>query len=356
MLFTVVPLLLLEGGARLYIHFKYGKPGKQYGIWKYDKDLGATPRENAYNTSTETNNFAFRNKENVFEPKPEGSYRILVYGGSTAFCYNLTEEESWPSQLEQHLRAKHNPKDQVLNGGVITWSLGHAFKKAKNDIPPLKPDYVMIYSGINEYSNDYFMRQQGKIMKDILASGKHGEVATNLDQCGWAKRNLVLERLVEYVLTPMLEKRAEKTRDEIAKQKEAEAAEKFDNLYDGLEPDPAVLENYLLVLNDFFDLTEKYGGKPVFVIQAHGRNNKANVHFTSYSRKGAEFARKRGGVIVVDADEVVKNYQGEPMDLFIHSGAHFEKLGAKLLGEYLYQHMFEQEVPDSLSTTHLSEN
>jgi hypothetical protein len=241
-----------------------------------------------------------------------------------------------------------------MNGGVITWSLGHAYQKALKDVPPLKPDYVVIYSGINEFSNDYFMQQQGKIMKDLLAAGKHGEVATNLDQCGWAKRNLVLERLVEYVLTPMLEKRAEETREEIAKKKEAEAA--YDNKYDGLEPDPYVLENYLLVLGDFFDLIEKNGGKPVFVIQAHGRNNKANVHFTSYSRKGAEFARQRGGVIIVDADEVVKNYDGDPMDLFIHSGAHFEKLGAELLGEYLYQQIFEPKAPDSLSltTTHLS--
>lgn len=332
--FSIIPLALLEGMARAYIHFKYGVPGKTYGIWKYDKELGAIPRENAYNTNTQTNNYAFRNSEDVLEPKPSGAYRILAYGGSTTFCYNLTEQEAWPYQLELLLRKNHHPKDQVMNGGVITWSLGHAYYKAKKDVPALKPDYVLIYSGLNEYTNDFFLKLQDRPLKDLLANGQHGAVATNLDQCGWAKRNLVLTRILEYVVAPLLEQQASKVRQEVGEEKVQENQDVLKS-----EPDEYTLQNYLLVLDDFFDLIESNGGEPIFIIETHGRNNKANVYYTSFSRRGAELARQRG-ITVVDADEVVKQYPGEPMDLFISSGAHFTAPGARLMAGHVFQQVF----------------
>lgn len=335
--FSVLPLVLLEGVARTYIYFKYGVPGKTYGIWKYDEDLGAVPRESAYNTNTQTNNYAFRNSEDVFEPKPSGSYRILTYGGSTTFCYNLTEQEAWPHQLELLLRKNHHPQDQVMNGGVITWSLGHAYHKAKRDIPELRPDYVLIYSGLNEYTNDFFLKLQNRPLKDLLAKGEHGAVATNLDQCSWAKRNLVLTRIIEYVVAPLLEQQASKVRQEVGEEKVQENQDVLKS-----EPDEYILKNYLLVLEDFFDLVESNGGKPIFIIETHGRNNKANVYYTSFSRYGALLARERG-IAVVDADEVVKQYPGEPMDLFISSGAHFTAPGAQLMSEYVFQQVFADQ-------------
>src|ERR1700756_5508085 len=86
------PLLLVgvaEGIGRAVLHYKYGVPGKNYGLSTYDPVLGAVHAPNAYNSNSETNSFGFRNSEDVFEPKPRGALRIIAYGGSTTFCYNL---------------------------------------------------------------------------------------------------------------------------------------------------------------------------------------------------------------------------------------------------------------------------
>ena len=132
------PVAIVEGGGRAYIHFQYGVPGKSYGLWRRDAAVGAQHNENAYNTQAETNDFGFRNSEDVINPKPEQSYRIIAYRGSTTFCCCLSNEDSWLLQLQAVLRRQHNAGDQVLNGGAIMWSLGHAFARAKKDLPVLE--------------------------------------------------------------------------------------------------------------------------------------------------------------------------------------------------------------------------
>src|SRR5262249_39810373 len=80
----VLPLLgiiAVEFAGRIIIHAKYGVPGKSYGLWQYDKELGAVHASNSYNSNSETNSLGFRNHEDVFEPKPQGALRIIAYGG-----------------------------------------------------------------------------------------------------------------------------------------------------------------------------------------------------------------------------------------------------------------------------------
>src|SRR5258708_4505922 len=91
-LLVVVPVMLLalaEVCARAVVWARYGVPGKQYGLWDFDPKLGAVHAKHAYNSNSETNDFGFRNREDVIEPKPSGAFRIIAYGGSTTFCYNL---------------------------------------------------------------------------------------------------------------------------------------------------------------------------------------------------------------------------------------------------------------------------
>src|SRR5437016_4570358 len=100
-LITIVglPLLLAacgELGGRLYLYHYYGKPGKSYGIYMADMELGATHCPNSYNTNAVINNWGLRNSENTSEDKPQGVTRIYCSGGSTTFCYNLNQEDTWP--------------------------------------------------------------------------------------------------------------------------------------------------------------------------------------------------------------------------------------------------------------------
>lgn len=101
---VLIIILFIEFTSRIIIHLRYSVPGRTYGIWKYDKELGADHKSNSYNTHTSLNNYGFRNKEDVFEPKPENSLRIIAIGGSTTFGYNLQDGETFTEKLEAKLR------------------------------------------------------------------------------------------------------------------------------------------------------------------------------------------------------------------------------------------------------------
>ena len=326
---TLIPVVVfflgLEGIGRAYIYVKYGVPGKSYGLWRYDETLGAQHREDAYNTRTQTNNFGFRNQEPVARQKPLDTLRIIAYGGSTTFCYNLSDSESWPIQLQRLLRQSDHTSHQVLNAGAIMWSIGHAYARATKDIPALKPDYVIVYSGINEDANARFLAAKGEPMNSLVKEGKYGKFATNLDQNRWMKRNLVTVRLLDYVAVPWIRRlQSQVISTEISSHS---------------SPDPAILENYLHVLDQFLDLVDSNGARAIFVIQAHDGSKVQNEYLTSYSRSGAALARKKKA-IVVDAAKLLDIYRGNSKDLFYHTGVHYSALGAQMLAELLYTEVF----------------
>lgn len=328
-IFGVVPLLALEGAARAVIHFKYGVPGKSYGLWRYDETLGAQHQENAYNTNAETNDFGFRNHEDVIEPKPAGALRFIAYGGSTTYCYNLTNREAWPTLLEERLRKTHHPRDQVLNGGAILWAIGHIHARAKKDLPRLRPDFVILSTGINEEGNAAYMHGQGKDLKALVRAGKYGEFATNFDQSRWIKRNLALARVYDYAVKPRLDRLLSPSAASRPLVPAPAAAAAVD-----ARPDPIVLENYQHVLKDLLALIRVHGGEPIFVIEPHVDESRSQV--TSYSRAGAQVAAAMG-VMVVDAQRGIDRYKGNPKDLFIDTGVHLTSQGAVLHAGYLFE-------------------
>src|SRR5262245_17712074 len=142
----ILGVAAIEGGARIYFWLRYGVPGKQYGVWRPDPVFGAVPKENGYNSMGETDDWGFRNHEDVYDPKPPGSLRLIAYGGSTTYCYQLRTEEAWPARLEQEMRSRRpgGGKDQVLNGGAVMWSIGQIYARIRQHAPALKPDYVLI--------------------------------------------------------------------------------------------------------------------------------------------------------------------------------------------------------------------
>lgn len=133
------------------MHFKYSVPGKTYGLWMHEGELGAIHSRDGYNS--EKNSYGFCNKVDVFEPKLPDSIRVIAYGGSTTCCFNLETDQVWPIRLQQELRKYAGPKSQVLNAGATVWSIGQEVARPKRDLPRLKPHVVIIYSGLNEEAN-----------------------------------------------------------------------------------------------------------------------------------------------------------------------------------------------------------
>ena len=330
-IFGIGPIIAVEIAGRIVINLVYGVEGKSYGLWRYDPMTGAQHNENAYNRLTTTNNFGFRNVEDVLEPKDEESLRIIAYGGSTTFCYNLSNEETWPSRLEQKLRKSRHPKDQVLNAGAINWSLGHAFARAKIDIPVLKPDYVLIYSGINEGANSDSLKNVNVEMKALMADENYGVIAKNFDQNRWFKRNSITVRVYDYYIKAFLVGLFT-TQDKKVISSEP--------IFINPNPDEYVLENYLVVLETFIEFIEKNGSKAVFIIQSNGDNSNLNRKFTSYSVAGANIAKKLG-VKVVDSRDLIDDNTKLAKDLFYFTGVHYSPKGAIQLADLIGKEVFE---------------
>jgi hypothetical protein len=206
------------------------------------------------------------------------------------------------------------------------WSIGQVFARAKRDIPALKPDYVLIYSGINEEGNDAYLRLTGNGIESSVKAGRYGVFATNLDQDNWVARNIVLYKaLAKYVVVPIHDLRFQKV------------AASTDSAIPS-EPDPFLLKNYLVVLRQLISLIQENGAKPVFIIEITGSPSNQNVRLTSYSRAGAHLASEMG-VTVVDPSPILSAAR-DPTQLFLHTGVHYSIAGAERFAGYVFRAVF----------------
>lgn len=320
--------LFAEAGLRLHYWINFSVPGHTYGIYKYDKALGSVHRGHSYNMNAYMNDWGFRNSEDVIEPKPAGALRILSYGGSTTYCYNLSNAEAWPTRLQDLLR-KNRPggsRDQVLNGGVITWSLGHLLEKARRDIPALKPDYVLIFSGVNELMNAVGLAEDGRSIEDLVKRKEFGAWTLQTDQNSWLVRNSLLFKVARtYLFNPIRERM-------YAFRRQMPSGEPKDIT-------PYVMENYLATLRNFIELAKQNGAQPIFLREVGKDLGENRGQILAFSTAGAKFAADLG-VKVVDATDIIEKYPGDRSSLFIATGVHFTNSGAELFSKYVYDNVF----------------
>jgi len=322
---VLVPLVLViavgEIGGRIYVHFKYGVPGKSYGIYMADDELGATHRPNSYNTNSVINNFGFRDSEDITEAKPPGTTRIYCSGGSTTYCYNLDTAESWPSLLQRKLRqVKGHERDEVLNAGQITFGISQEFALAKRMIPRLKPDIVITFTGINELlAANIITYEDGKNLDELLAEQRWGVCPQHPDQARFLKRHSVLVRLIDYKIKKFFESRA------TAAYRDSEAPP--------MPMHPWVTANFEHTLRDYLRFLREQGCK--VIILRYGDNGKEDWYLQKcihQLRDRAVDIGKEEGAAICDLVPIVDN-NPRRRNLFIQTGVHVTKEGAELYAD-----------------------
>ena len=311
---TILTVVALEIIGRVIIHINHAIPGKTYSLWKYDPELGSTHRNNAYNTHTSLNNHGFRNREDIFNPKPKNSLRILAFGGSTTFGYNLKDNETFTHKLEEKLRQIPKLKNtQVLNAGRITYSIGHNLILMKRLIPELKPDYVIIYEGVNEIMNGWSIRKDGISLDELK---EYGVIGGSYDRNRWLKRNSVIVRFIDYRVKAQIAKFYDKTPLEI----------------EGIDIHPWLIENYKFLLNKILNFLKSKNITPIVIRYASIKDPEQRV----FSDASAEIARENR-TIIYDMELDFKDSGVNPENLFIYTGVHVTPLGAEMMAEGLYQ-------------------
>ena len=73
----------------------------------------------------------------------EAALRVLCLGGSTTFGATVSDDETWPAQLEATLTARGQPA-QVFNAGVNGYMTRQKVAWAEVLIPHVRPDVVIV--------------------------------------------------------------------------------------------------------------------------------------------------------------------------------------------------------------------
>jgi hypothetical protein len=73
----------------------------------------------------------------------EGALRVLCLGGSTTFGATVSDDETWPAQLEAQLIAR-GQHAQVFNAGVNGYMTRQKVAWAQELIPLIRPDVVIV--------------------------------------------------------------------------------------------------------------------------------------------------------------------------------------------------------------------
>jgi hypothetical protein len=115
----------------------------------------------AKKTVFSTNNIGFRGKELDIHNK--SAYRILCVGGSTTECLRLNDGDDWPAVLESLLHKNSQRKYEVQNCGKSGEDLNDHISMIAHRIIHLKPDMIILYSGVNDLRKSYFDHNPLKI-------------------------------------------------------------------------------------------------------------------------------------------------------------------------------------------------
>ena len=325
LLSTALLLGVLETTAHWIVYWRYGYAGKSYGIFMQDPELGFIHRPNSYNSLTSLNNYALRNREDVMDPKPSHSLRILAVGGSTTFGYNLANEDTFTEQLEKRLRAvPGHEKDQVLNAGTIAYSANHNLIRLKRLLPKLYPDYVLIYEGINENTNEYELLKQGVTLD--AKEKKFGLVNKDFLQARWLWTHSVLLKWLDY--------RVKTSRDIPAAVKAS-----LPKTSDRPDVNAWEIENFKWALHEMITACRAQHARPIVIRYATVRTA---LEYRYFSDLAAATARQEG-VPVCDMEGVFERTGNRMDSLFIHTGVHVTSEGAALLANELFEIILQDQ-------------
>jgi lysophospholipase L1-like esterase len=100
--------------------------------------------------SVGTNGHGFRGAEIASERGPT-SFRVFVFGGSTAFCAPLALEQTPAERMRQRLAAaRPDLAVEVQNVGADWHTSEHALIRLLTEVRAFRPDVVVAYHGIND--------------------------------------------------------------------------------------------------------------------------------------------------------------------------------------------------------------
>lgn len=115
------------------------------------------------------NSHGLRDNEHEYA-KPAGVYRVLMVGDSFTEGYGVAIEDTFGKLLEGYVAQTVNPKFELINAGIASWSPTPAYVYLDQFGLKYQPDLVMLNLTISDFSDEYFYdRDMTSLGKQVLA-------------------------------------------------------------------------------------------------------------------------------------------------------------------------------------------
>lgn len=183
-----------------------------------------------------TNSFGLRNANETKLNKEEGMIRILTVGDSFTFGPYVNNQDTYPAKLEEHLK-KLNLKVEVLNAGIMGYTLRDEIEYLEEKGLALKPDIVIV--GI--YQNDINDYSEGKL--SIFSREVNKEKAKKWSWIyTFAKQSSFANYLEKIIMRRVVDKAMREVLDNNSKQTESDQNDRLTIYYSDLDKLINILE------------------------------------------------------------------------------------------------------------------
>tara|TARA_B110000881_G_C18588117_1_gene526148 strand:- start:1196 stop:2308 length:1113 start_codon:yes stop_codon:yes gene_type:complete len=120
----------------------------------FEKPSISILKSNQHYETINVNSFNFRGDE-ILKNKQEGTYRIFLVGGSTAFGWGSTSDENTITGFLQKMfnEIETDKKIEIINAGVPGANSVRESYYIKNILLEFKPDMIIVYDGVNDAGN-----------------------------------------------------------------------------------------------------------------------------------------------------------------------------------------------------------
>ena len=203
----------------------------------------------------EINDKGYRGK-NFDTQKPDGTIRVIIYGGSAVFDIENTKGEDWPNRVQRNLREAGFSNVEVINAGIQGHTSLESVSRLFAEGHLFSPDYVLIYNAWNDIKYFTSGKTPLRAIRPALQTFDPRVQYKNLFDrwlCEGSRLYTVLRRIYY------------KKKLNLGK----EGMKKFvdtQHSIDMLNPDG--FRQYQLAMETFVDLARNIGAQPILLTQA----------------------------------------------------------------------------------------
>lgn len=154
------------------------------------------------------NDMGFRG-EAVSIPKPEGTFRVVLMGGSTTFGWGVDDDQTIDWYLGRILRERLPGRTvEVVNLAFDGYDSYQLFERFQSDGEALDPDALIINTGVNDVSYAWFRDIRDGDRRNLIYRSTLDRLRAEADRGGpslWtrAKHRLFMARVPGWLVTEL---------------------------------------------------------------------------------------------------------------------------------------------------------